>query len=388
MWIRRHECEFLVVTIASRSNFTSYYDLDKEFFEVDKVSSLRNAEAAVFVRLLGAQHRALDQLDAVLRYHGGDWSLDWYRRHRSSISAFVAHHSGEEELRAWTAAVRAVLSDIRADEVWIPLGSPHTDHQLARSACLTALLEDASLVGHSAVRLYQEVPYAARYPTFTASVVDTLTRLGASLIPEAVPITAVFADKLRLVSLYRSQFELGTIRADVEASARMAAGDSGMAELFWRLERLPKTLEPLSLCADERVVHHTAQQLSRWVRRHRQANGMRILLLFPAGRWAEDMEFLFRTFPAAHFDVYVSPSTAAEVADFTSPRIRAHPIGAGRMAWVRLAFGLSLTRPMPTLFLAGERRLREARGLAALWPMSDPVVLPTMDHLVLSLRQL
>jgi len=53
MWIWRHECEFVVVTIASRCNFTSYYDLDREFFEVDKVSSLRNAEAALFVRLHG-----------------------------------------------------------------------------------------------------------------------------------------------------------------------------------------------------------------------------------------------------------------------------------------------------------------------------------------------
>jgi hypothetical protein len=281
-----------------------------------------------------------------------------------------------------------MLSDVRADEVWIPLGSPHTDHRLARDACLTALLEDASLVRHSAVRLYQEVPYAARYPTFTASVVDAFTRLGASLIPEAVPIAAVFADKLRLVSLYRSQFELGAIRPDVEASARMAAGDSGMAELFWRLEKLPKTLEPLSLGGDDPVVRRTVQRLSPWVCRHRQANRMRILLLVPAGRWAEDMEFVFRTFPVAHFDVYVSPAATAEVAGFVSPRIRVYPLGAGRMAWVRLALGLSLMHPMPTLFLAGERRLREARGLATLWPMSDPMVLPTMDHLVLSLRQL
>src|SRR5207249_10597379 len=32
MWVRREACEFLLVTVSGRSNFTSYYYLDREFF--------------------------------------------------------------------------------------------------------------------------------------------------------------------------------------------------------------------------------------------------------------------------------------------------------------------------------------------------------------------
>jgi hypothetical protein len=55
---------------------------------------------------------------------------------------------------------------------------------------------------------------------------------------------------------------------------------------------------------------------------------------------------------------------------------------------LRLALRLALGRPLPTLFLSGEKRLREARWLAALWPGSDTVVAASMNHLVLAIRQL
>src|SRR2546423_394363 len=54
--------------------------------------------------------------------------------------------------------------------------------------------------------------------------------------------------------------------------------------------------------------------------------------------------------------------------------------GAGAKVWLLLALRLILMRPTPTLFLAGEKRLREARLLSALWPMTDPVVFLTMDN--------
>ena len=363
MWLRRQDCEFLVVTIGNRSNFTSYYDLDREFFDVDQITAIRNAEAALFARLLGGQQRTLDLLDAPLRYPGGQWSLDWYRRHRYSISAFIAHHPSDQELQTWTAAVRAVLRDIRADEVWIPLGSPHADHGLARNACLNALLEDPTLVENGAVRLYQEVPYAARFPKYTEIIVNALARQGARLLPEAVPITNVFADKLRLVSLYRSQFKLEALRADIEASAQSTAGANGLVERFWRLEKLPGALEPLAFVKDEPAVRLAVQQLAPWIQRHGQATHIRLLLLVPAGRWAEDMERLFCTFPEAHFEVYISPAAASEVADFDSPRIQVHRVEAGAKAWVRLALRLILAQS-PADVIRGRREAESPGEMA------------------------
>lgn len=389
MWLRRHDCEFHIVTLAGRSNFTSYYDLDREFFGVAQVVAIRDAEATLFARLLGGRYRSIGLPDAPLRYRDDDWSLDWYRRHRGSVAAFIAHQSGAGELRAWTEAVRDVLRDFRGDEVWIPLGGPHTDHDLARSACLQALREDPTPLEKGVVRFYQEVPYAARYPAYTANVVDALTRRGAGLEPEVVPVASVFAEKLRLVSLYGSQFKLEALREDIEASARLAAGDGGLAERLWRLERLPGPFEPWAFAAaGDPAVGRAASRLGPWVRRHGRADRIRLLLLVPAGRWAEDLDELLRAFPEARFEAYVAPAAAAEVAALDSPRVEVHHVGAGARAWARLALRLALKRPRPTLFLAGNRRLRAARGLAALWPGSDPVVLPSMNHLMLALRQL
>src|SRR5262245_33356096 len=37
MWLRRYDCEFIIVTVGSRSNFTSYYYLDRDYFSVDQI---------------------------------------------------------------------------------------------------------------------------------------------------------------------------------------------------------------------------------------------------------------------------------------------------------------------------------------------------------------
>jgi LmbE family N-acetylglucosaminyl deacetylase len=388
MWLRRYECEFTIVTIASRSNFTSYYDLDRDYFDVDQVSTLRSAEGALVARLLGGRHRALDQPEATLRYQGGNWSLDWYRRHKISVSAFIAHHSGSAELQAWAEAIHDALGEEASAEVWFPLGSPHTDHELVRDAFLLLLRENRELFAGREIRLYQDVPYAARFPDFTPIVVDGLTRMGAHLTPEIVPIASVFDAKLRLVSLYASQFKLEAVRADIEASAHQADRSGGLVERFWHINQMPETLEPLSLRADELIVQHAAERLAPWVLKHRNAKRIRLLLLMPAGRWAKDMEYLLDVFPEATVEAYIASAAAAEVANFDSPRVSVRHVDSGTKTWVLLGLRLILMGPAPTLFLAGEKRLREARFLSALWPMSDPIVLPTMDHLVSGLQRL
>jgi hypothetical protein len=98
------------------------------------------------------------------------------------------------------------------------------------------------------------------------------------------------------------------------------------------------------------------------------------------------MRYLLQAFPNAQFHVHVA--AVAETEQFASPRIRLNKVGSGAKAWSLFAFRLMLMKPMPTLFLAGENRLREGRWLSQLWPMSDPIVMQTMDHLVAALRRL
>jgi LmbE family N-acetylglucosaminyl deacetylase len=390
MWSRRAQCEFTIVTLAGRNNFTSYYALERDYFDVDEVSALRRAESALLVRALGGRHVALDLPEAPLRYRAGNWTVDWYRRHRRSVSAFVSHTSGPAELHAWTDALRQALRGLPADEVWMPIGvAPHTDHELARNASLTLLAEEPELFSRCEVRLYQEVPYAAQFPRFTAAIVEELTRCGAKLEPETVPVTEAFPDKLRLISMFGSQFKLKALQPGIEASARAAAGDSGgMAELLYRVLAPPRRLDLLALSVGAREVRDLARELGPWLARHRRARRVRVFLRPPAGRWAEDVQLLLEALPEARLDVRVAGDALAEVLEFRSPRVRVGPIGRGALAWALAVLRANLGGPAPTLVVAYPDRMRKVRLLGRLLPLSDLLAVPSMNHLALAMRSL
>jgi LmbE family N-acetylglucosaminyl deacetylase len=390
MWSRRAQCEFTIVTLAGRCNFTSYYYLDRDYFDVDEVSALRRAESELLARAVGGRHVVLDLPEAPLRYRPGHWSLDWFRRHRVSVSAFISHTSGPAELGAWTEGIRQALCGMPSDEVWAPIGvAPHTDHELTRNAFLTALMEDPALLRRRAIRLYQEVPYAARFPRFTAAIVEELTRSGAKLELERVPVTEAFPDKLRLISFFGSQFKLEALRPDIEASARAAAGDDGgMAEILYRVEAPPRRLDLLALSVGAPEVRRLAQELGPWIERHRRARRVRLFIRPPAGRWAEDVQLLLDAFPAARFTVWASSDALAEAADARLPRVEVRPVGKGAVAWALCMLAAQLQGPAPTLMIAFPDRLREARSLGRLLPWSDTLVLSSTNQLALALRLL
>jgi LmbE family N-acetylglucosaminyl deacetylase len=388
MWSRREQCEFTIVTLAGRSNFTSYGYLDREYFRVDEVSELRRAESALAARALGGRHVALDLLEAPLRYHAGDWTLDWYRRHDDAVTGFIQRMSGPGELAEWTAAIRRVLDAAPLDEVWAPIGvGPHTDHELTRNAFLAVLAQDPELPRRRAVRLYQEVPYAAQFPAFTAAIVAGLERSGAVLERESVDVAGAFPDKLRLVSLFGSQFKLAAMQPRIETAARNAAGPAGgMAEVLYRVTAPPRRLDPLELSVDGPGVRRLAPRLRRWAERNRAARRVHLFLRIASGRWAEDSVVLLEAFPAARLSVWVSERARAEALETPSPRIEVRPVGRGAAAWALALLASGLRGPVPTLLVASPDRVREMRGLSALLPLCDRVVVPGMNHLALALR--
>jgi LmbE family N-acetylglucosaminyl deacetylase len=390
IWQRRAECEFTIVTLAGRSNFTSYFYLDRDYFDVEEVSALRRAESELFARAVGGRHVALDLPEAPLRYRPGRWTLDWFRAHQGSVASFIGHTSGPGELRAWTDALRQALRDLPADEVWAPIGvGPHTDHELVRNAFLKILMEDVDRLRRGEVRLYQEVPYAARFPRFTAEIVEELTRSGASLERETIPVTESFADKLRLVSIFASQFKLDVLRPDIEAAARAAAGEGGgMAEVLYRVTAPPDHLDLLALSVGAAEVRRLAKELGPWLERHRRARRIRLLMRPPAGRWAEDAQLLLDAFPLARLSVRASSDALAEMKDVHSPRIEVGLIGQGAAGWALGVLRANLEGPAPTLVIAYPERMREARALSRLLLLSDPLLVPSMNHLALALRLL
>jgi LmbE family N-acetylglucosaminyl deacetylase len=388
IWKLRDRCEFTVVTIGSRSNFTSYFNLERAFFDVERVTSLRKAEAELFARVTGGRHVSVGEREATLRFRDGDWTLEWYRGHRYSVSAFIGRRSSDADLQRWTAAVRAALRELPADELWLPIGvGAHTDHELTRNACLRALLEEPALAAGKELRLYQEVPYAAHAPDYTDRLVGVLERAGATLVPCPSPIDDVFDTKLRLLTIFGSQFKLEALRPGIETSARLAGGGTGRSELLWRLEALPRTIDPFALNVDAPLLERTAAPMGRWRRRHAGARRIRLLLLVAPGRWAEDIAYLQDALPHASFDVYATPASTSEISESGSPRVRLLPVASGPAAWALLALRLAASTPAPTLFVTGPRRLKLGRWLARLWPFSDPSVLASLDHFVTALRR-
>jgi LmbE family N-acetylglucosaminyl deacetylase len=388
MWLHRNDIEFTLVTLGSRSNYTSYWFLKRDYFDVEQITKIRNAEDAIFMHQLGGKHIALDFLEATLRYNDTNWSLDFFQKHHVAVAAFNNHSSTNAELELWKEAVKKILEDTNADEIWIPLGiGTHADHVLTRNACLSVLIENTDLAKNCTIKLFQDVPYDSTFCAHTRAVIKELKRSGASLVPNPQSIDKVFDQKLKLLSIYASQFKVSALQKDVETSGRLGADATGMVEHFWHLEKRPTTLDMPSLSIDKELIDQIATKLSRWLQRHRDVKCIRLLLLMPSGRWATDIQVLMEVFPQTRFDVYVSPAATAEVDSFHSSRLRVHHIGAGGKAWSLLAMRLALSRPTPTAFIAGTARLREANLLVKLWPMSDSVVVSTMDHFVLALRQ-
>lgn len=388
MWARRDECEFTLVSIAGYSNFTSYYFLGREYFDVARITALRKAESELVMRLLGGRHSMLEECDAPLRYQPGNWSLAWYRANRRCVNARIGHCSPESEISSWSAAIGRVLHASDAQEIWLPLGvGGHTDHELARNACLQALGRNGELAGGRSLFFYQDVPYATQFPGHTSQILDAISAAGGSLVRQSEDISKSLVAKLRLNSIYGSQFKLSFMAPKIEEAARGASisGD-GCCEVLFRVDKLPRSIAPLAMYSGRAVVEKLVLQLAGWYRRHRLAKRIRILSLVGVGCWAEDMQFLLDAFPRANFEVYLSDATYGEAERLLSPRISVHSVKGRARAWLWLLLRTALSRPCPLMVMTGESRQQMMPLIGALCVLSDPFAAITTNHLVQALR--
>lgn len=382
MWLRRHQCEFVVATLAGRSNYTSYYDLGRDFFDVDRIAGLRRQESELFARMLGGRHIDIGRTDAALRYRDRPWSLDYFRSNRVAISAATSRTADRDERAAWTLAVETLLATTASEEVWIPLGAPHADHVLTINACLAAFVSSPALIAGRVLRIYLDVPYAARTPYFSGEMLSALAQAGVKLEAESSPIGAAFEQKLRLVSIYASQFKIDAMRKDIEASARAGESARVPTERLWRISELPTRIDPAGIFPESADKRRQEQAAEKWLTRNRAARRVRLLLLIPTGRWASDLARLREVLPDARFEVIASPAAWAEVSEAPCEAVELRQAGKGTQAWALLALRLAAAIPAPTIFHVGERRSREAGWLARLWPLSDTLVVTSMNRVM------
>lgn len=356
MWLRRNECEFIVASVVGTSNYTMRYGLGNGFFDIEAVSALRRSESEHCVRFFGGKHMLLDCLEAPLRYCGGTWTKEWLERHRGSVRAFVDHRPDSDDYAVWASEIERFLRGVDAEEVWIPLGvGLHVDHELVRVACLRLITEKPEIFDGKTIRLYEDVPYAERFPEHADQVVEAMRSVGTVLKEERFDIGEAMVAKLRMMSVYRSQYRMDRFGPRVEQCARAAAppGASNGERVFRLVERPTGSVNPgrCRVLTDE--VDRLLPQLEKWRTRIGGVERVRMFLLTPAGRWRSDMEMLLELFPKVKFEVYASSLSLPETESFSHSRIVVHPFGWSLYNCLRHVliggFGGS-----PAIFLPGE----------------------------------
>jgi len=375
MWLRRNECEFTVLTLAGINNFTSYYLAERDFFDIAEVTALRKAESALCLKHIGGHHITLDLPEAPLRYRNARWTLDWFRQHRDAIWTLVARSPQIAELDEWTAALAQRFTNLETEEIWMPLGvGDHADHQLARQVGLH-ILSKPELVEGRKVRLYEEVPYTVKWTGHADQVIAALRNAGARIEKEHVDINEAMTAKLHLVSIYASQFKMNYIKPLIEKSVR---------EVLYEVVTPPSmTVDPISCYADSHHVFEMAREIAPWVGRHKSASLVRLFVLTPFGRWAQDMQLLLDLFPQARFEVFMARRRMVETETFSSPRIQISPVDSGR--WYLAAGRLLLSRPSPLVIVVSPEKQRHARWLSAGCVASDTVIAPSLNVFTLAL---
>jgi LmbE family N-acetylglucosaminyl deacetylase len=375
MWLRRNECEFTVLSLAGISNFTSYYEVGRDFFDIAEVTALRKAESALFLKHVGGYHLTLDLLEAPLRYRNARWTLDWFHQHRDAMWTLVARSPGSGELEEWTAALARFFTSFEAEEIWIPLGvGNHVDHQLTRDACLQ-VLSKPGLVRARKVRFYEEMPYRVNWPWHAERVIAALRNGGARMEQERVDVSEAMTEKLQLLSIFGSQFKMNFIKPFVDKSHQ---------EILYEMVTPPQmTIDRTSFHVDSEHVFEMAPRVAPWIRRHKSASVLRLVVLTPFGRWAQDMGLLMDLFPQARFEVFMPRPRIVETETLSSPRVQIMPVDSGQ--WYKAAGRLFLSWPTPLVIVSAGKE-RHARWLSAGCVASDSIIAPSLNIFTLALR--
>jgi len=390
MWLRRYNSEFIIVTLAGISNWTTQVMIGRDYFDIETITQLRKAESEIYVRHIGGRHTAHPMLEAPLRYNYGHWKLDWFHQHRKSAAAFNNHTAGPLEHEKWAVLIEKTIIDLRPNEIWFPLGLGfHVDHELTRTACLSLFVSKPELFDGTVIKFYQDVPYASIAPNHMNDLVSTLKNAGTNLKEERVDISDVMGEKLQLLTLFRSQFKMEPIRTGVEASARNAAEPGKFGEVLYQVLALPTSkIESLACYPEKESVYSVALELEKWLRRNCSVKLIKILLAEGVGRWAEDMQLLLDVFHNTNFEVHVPCDCLVETETLASDRITVCSVKNRWKWWFADAVRTIVTQPGPLVLVSGkhQEQKRYAGILSMLSVGSDSIVAPTMNQFVLALR--
>jgi len=336
---RRGRNRITILSVVKYSNFTSYWDLKRDYLNVDTVTALRLRESELAARLLGAEHRCLDWTDAPIRFFpAGRWSVEDLKRILPTVYASTEISPDSKDVAILKEKLRGELERLAPDEIWIPMGlGSHVDHRTVRSACVSMLAEARGRLAKASVSMYEDLPYNRE--SLALQIQKAFATHGTRLLRSTEDVTDVFDEKLRLISVFASQFK----RSFMEPLIRECAGRADqtaqgrLAEVYYRVEgRLAQPGES-SLAPNRDVLEalrRRARPLSKKPKEHRRI----VVLATPSanlGRWRTDCDRLLEMFPNSGIRLYSSRMTDWQVAAPSHERIKVAVFHNGIAGWIR-----------------------------------------------------
>ncbi|MBP2675194.1 MAG: hypothetical protein H6Q84_2034 [Deltaproteobacteria bacterium] len=333
----RGRCRFTILTVMRHSNFTSYWDLRRNFLDVETVTALRLQESELAARLLGAGYRCLDWTDAPLRLFPEErWSFENMERIVPAVYRYKEIATDPREISELKEKLRSALEDLSPDEIWFPLGlSTHLDHRIVRGACISLLAEADGGIAKASACLYEDLPHGN--PSLGLQIRKSFEDHGTVLRRLTEDVTDVFDGKLRAISAYASQFK----RSYMEPQIRSAAGrgDHGaegrLEEIFYRIEGRVAA-PPESEMAPNRealeAMRPKARSLSADPGRYRRV----AILVAPSGnlgRWRTDCDRILGIFQNSGIRLVLPGDMSWQVQDPAHGRIEVVRVGKGFLPW-------------------------------------------------------
>jgi LmbE family N-acetylglucosaminyl deacetylase len=338
---RRGKCGITILSVVKRSNFTSYLTRNRGALSVEEVTELRQKEAALAAKVIGAESRCLEWIDAPLRLIPSQrWSATVFRQFAKNPQAFVKIFPNSAEVSLLAGQLSDAAKQLRPDELWIPMGlGDHIDHRTTRDACLRMLAESPEAFAAVSVCMYEDIPYvSAKLVGHDRQIRNAFAACGTRLIPMREDISDVFAEKVRLATLYASQFKSSYIEPVLREAAQGEAGQLGkFAEAFYRLEGHVGVPRESDMCRDASGLAALRARAAEWLGDRRRPPRLTVIALPTGhlGRWANDTEFLLSAIPDIDLRGYVAESCAWQ-AEGGNGKVRFRVVRRG--GWVGMVF--------------------------------------------------
>jgi hypothetical protein len=248
------------------------------------------------------------------------------------------------------------------------------------------LIKIDDLIQRSQIYFYQDVPYLARFPKHSNQIVEAFELQGGRVQPEVVDIAGCIDDKLRLASIFGSQFNLNYIKPVIEKSAQINSKNSKFYEIRYKITGFPENLNELELYSGCRYVKNISKSLRNWYPKNHNAKKITILCPTGVGKFSECMSYVLNIFPDSFIEIFISHDTMDETIAFESNRVLVKPVMADKISWIKQILGIIFKGPSSLVIVTHSKLDHLSSFLKIAYFFYNPLFITSLDHFVVALR--